>query len=97
MCLCPDVIFLECGIIGESVVSYSMPSVRAHGEFLLYPIEVCDLSMYTKSDGSIALMALHRGDLTIISFSSIDLGIEVLFDRCLAEWEGDWGVHFGSQ
>ncbi|KAG2028679.1 hypothetical protein BDR03DRAFT_882924, partial [Suillus americanus] len=39
MCLCPDAILLECGIIGESVMSYSMPSVRAHGEFLLYPIE----------------------------------------------------------
>jgi hypothetical protein len=45
MCLCPDAILLECGIIGESVMSYSMPSVRAHGEFLLYPIEVCDLSI----------------------------------------------------
>jgi hypothetical protein len=26
-------------------MSYSMPSVRAHGEFLLYPIEVRDLSI----------------------------------------------------
>ncbi|KAG1847729.1 hypothetical protein F4604DRAFT_1883990 [Suillus subluteus] len=40
----PDAILLECGIVGELAVSYSMPTVRAHGSFLLYPIEVCDLS-----------------------------------------------------
>jgi len=40
----PDAILLECGIIGNPVVSYSMPAVRAHGEYLLYPVEVCDLS-----------------------------------------------------
>lgn len=40
----PDAILLECGIIGEPAVSYSMPAVRAHGDFLLYPIEVRDLS-----------------------------------------------------
>ncbi|KAG1784306.1 uncharacterized protein HD556DRAFT_1251521, partial [Suillus plorans] len=39
MCLHPDAILLECGIIGESVASYSMPAVRPHGGFLLYPIE----------------------------------------------------------
>ncbi|KAG1749271.1 hypothetical protein EDB19DRAFT_1629684 [Suillus lakei] len=35
----PDAILLECGIVGEPAVSYSMPAVRAHGGFLLYPIE----------------------------------------------------------
>ncbi|KAG1833240.1 hypothetical protein DFJ58DRAFT_736126 [Suillus subalutaceus] len=35
----PDAILLECGIVGEPAVSSSMPTVRAHGSFLLYPIE----------------------------------------------------------
>ncbi|KAG2126284.1 hypothetical protein DEU56DRAFT_743067 [Suillus clintonianus] len=35
----PDAILLERGSVGEPAVSYSMPAVRAHGGFLLYPVE----------------------------------------------------------
>ncbi|KAG1784909.1 uncharacterized protein HD556DRAFT_1314704 [Suillus plorans] len=37
--LCPDAILLERGSVGEPAASYSMPAVRAHGGFLLYPVE----------------------------------------------------------
>lgn len=36
----PDAILLECGSVGKLAASYSMPAVRAHGGFLLYPVEV---------------------------------------------------------
>jgi hypothetical protein len=39
----PDAILLECGIVGNPAVSYSMPAIQAHGEYLLYPVEVRDL------------------------------------------------------
>ncbi|KAG2126565.1 uncharacterized protein EDB93DRAFT_1257476 [Suillus bovinus] len=32
-------ILLECGRVGEPAAPYSMPAVRAHGGFLLYPVE----------------------------------------------------------
>ncbi|KAG1806360.1 uncharacterized protein HD556DRAFT_1428515 [Suillus plorans] len=35
----PDAILLERGSVGEPAASYSMPAVRAHGGFLLYPVE----------------------------------------------------------
>jgi hypothetical protein len=36
----PDAILLERGSVGEPAASYAMPAVRAHGGFLLYPVEV---------------------------------------------------------
>ncbi|KAG2750188.1 hypothetical protein P692DRAFT_20874686 [Suillus brevipes Sb2] len=35
----PDAILLERGSVGEPAASYAMPAVRAHGGFLLYPVE----------------------------------------------------------
>lgn len=40
----PDAILLERGSVGEPAC-YSMPAVRAHGGFLLYPVEVGNVSV----------------------------------------------------
>ena len=41
----PDAILLERRSVGKLAASYSMPAVRTHGGFLLYPVEVGNVSI----------------------------------------------------